>query len=83
MIPRLRYLYQLWHVQVYGLYASYLPIINPSFDQEDYEERRRESNGVQCGGGHRVRVVGPIDGLVAAEESIYMRLTNERKHFER
>ena len=54
--------------------------MNPSLDQENDNERRREADGVQGGGGHRVGVVGPIDGLVAAEESILVRLTNERKH---
>ena len=54
--------------------------MNPSFDQENDNERRREADGVQGGGGHRVGVVGPVDGLVAAEESILVWYTNERKH---
>ena len=58
----------------------YLPVINPTLDQENYEERCREANGVQRRGGHSVGVVGPVDGLVAAEESILVRFTNERKH---
>ena len=40
-----------------------LPVINPNFDQENDDERRGETDGVQRGGGHRVWVVRPVDGL--------------------
>ena len=53
--------------------------MDPSLDQEN-DDDRSGAHDVQYKGGHGVGVVGPVDGLVAAEESILVWLTDECKN---
>ena len=57
----------------------HLPVMDPSLDQEN-DDDRSGAHDVQYKGGHGVGVVGPVDGLVAAEESILVWLTDECKN---
>ena len=61
------------------LRVFHLPVIDPSLDQEN-DDDRSGAHDVQYKGGHGVGVVGPVDGLVAAEESILVWLTDECKN---
>ena len=63
----------------FSVYVFHLPVMDPSLDEENDDDRSR-AHDVQYKGGHGVGVVGPVDGLVAAEESILVWLTDECKN---